>query len=79
MGDDTPPLFGSLLFESEQTTGYFLSRANVFRTRRLGMSVADFKLPVVCGEARHKVGELFGDRRVHASKFLGELVPLGDN
>ena len=36
--------FGSLLFESEQTAGYFLSRANDFRPCRTGMPIADLAL-----------------------------------
>ena len=70
-------LLRSLFFESEQTTGYFLRRANDLRTRRSGMPVADLALFVVCGKAGDD--ELIDDWRIFAGQFLGELVPLGDD
>ena len=79
-GTITPPaLLGSLLFESEQTTGDFLSRANDFGTCRTGMPVADLALFVVCGKAGDEIYELSDNGRIFADDLLGELVPLGDD
>ena len=51
---------GSLLFESEQTTGYFLRRAHDFRVGGSGVVIAGFECLVVGDETRGKIDELKG-------------------
>ena len=69
-GDDNFLSLGSLLFESEQTTGYFLRRAHDFRVGGSGVVIAGFECLVVGdetrGETRGKIDELIDDWRIFA-------------